>query len=505
MGALPAVRVAHVKQSFLTATGQEEVDAFGRCRPVRGTDVSNWQAAQIVLSQPLSIIAQEPSYPDRALQHSGDRVHFRLFDLRWLESAWLRSTIPLRGRLSNLLQAVLRLCMRRSSPRTASASQPLCKDKMLDSMVLFSLATVASAVITLPVHRLPVQKDALARRHHRNLPISEIGHTAFYTNITVGGILYPNVIIDTGSSISWVQNFVLSHSGINTTEHFKEKFGDGSSVDAFMVRDTVGLGKLRLNTTIGSVLTGSRPDSAQANGIIGFGPEFLARQYFDKPTRYRVLMEELVAAGAIERNVLCLTFKPVDTTASHAVDSQAMTLGGINASLLQSPPVYTPRLPAILNPQGKPRLYWSALVEFPSIGLLKTDSKAAYTLFDSGTTFSAIPKPYFDKWFSQIPGAFMDAQVEAVGFPRSSIEHIPSLDFRIEGVTFAMPGASLLLPDDYAASLGFDIKKNAYSFVTKGDEGKGGIFGVYHHERFAVVLDADNETIGVAKTSFSPA
>ncbi|GAA98357.1 uncharacterized protein L969DRAFT_93045 [Mixia osmundae IAM 14324] len=326
---------------------------------------------------------------------------------------------------------------------------------------------------------------------------------------------YSNLFVDTGSAVTFFNPYVPTPTAVKTPVVFNETFGSGETASGNVFRDTISLGGtgIKLKMDFGGVTYPSNPygpGPESTNGYVGFAPQELADAVFGsggaKPGEVKTLMTQLTADKLIDANIIGLGFVPADLQGLDGLNKGALTLGGIDKSVLKSEMTWTSRLPPIFTAVGFSAQYWSFAMEIPSLGIYKKDATASYSFIDTGATITLLQPKYFKRWFSKIEGATLSPAEQLVKVPRSSIHTIPDLDIVIEGVPFTIPGKYLLFPDSYLRRYGYDMS-TAWSYVAATPQpAQFNVLGAYSLARLYVALDAQTSPprIGFGKTTHTP-
>ncbi|GAA98048.1 uncharacterized protein L969DRAFT_16163 [Mixia osmundae IAM 14324] len=390
---------------------------------------------------------------------------------------------------------------------------------LLDMLGLVGALLVSSA-FALPPHRgleIPVKRkltqDGLLNerlRKRTNVAVDTWEINGFYLDLTIGATKYTNLLIDTGSAVTFVSPYTGSSTATNTGVTFKETFADGSVATGTIWEDQVEFGGIKSKLAFGGYPSKTRtaPIPNDKNGIFSMGTEQdLSTVLINAGTQHiGTIPAQLAVQKIIPANLIQLKFIP-DGFIGESTDGGAMSLGAIDTTFLTSPITYTPRLPGLKGLDGKIIEYWAASVELPSLGLLKTNANKAFTLIDSGTTYTQIFETPFKTWLAKIPGAFYNATAGATQIPKTSLAKIPALDWTIEGKTFTVSGQALLVGD--AVVSGFNLNPAyLWSYVqSTGSDAGMQILGTYSLTYISVILDASSAVprLGFAKTKYSPA
>ncbi|GAA97360.1 uncharacterized protein L969DRAFT_82160 [Mixia osmundae IAM 14324] len=388
---------------------------------------------------------------------------------------------------------------------------------------IFAVAAALSfcAAIKLPVYRrehAAVASLGKRRLHHHvsdkhyRWPIPIIGGSNLFANVSIGDVDYGYCSLDTGSPATLIQHYAMGPNAKNLTTPYATVFADFSVFLGNMYEDKFTLSGSGLSFDFkfaGQIVPGG-PVSDDINGIIGLSPQATQDEFFEetahlKPGTYLNLMAQLTAKKLIAADIISMYFQPRDTSRTLGTDAGALEIGGINYALHKSDVVYEDMLGPWHNHVSNDDIqYWALKVAIPSVGIEASDPVASFTAIDTGSSQLLLQKPAYTKWYKTIPGVFTDNTYGVVGFPNSSIPHVPNLDFVVNGVTFKLPGSELLLPGSYVNELGLD-PKYSYSYVAETLLPGLNVFGSFFLERFAVILDGDKKRIGFAKTAYSPA
>lgn len=292
--------------------------------------------------------------------------------------------------------------------------------------------------------------------------------------VNVGSQTFHNMVIDTGSSNTWVgadTTFSAGLTGKSTGKSVEVRYGSGS-FNGTEYTDTVSLGGLIVTSqSIGVALSSSGFEGT--DGIIGFGPTDLTKGTVSGSNTVPTFMNNLYSQGTIFTEVLGIYF--ADESGSDTNDANGvLTLGGTDASLYSGSITYTDRV-------GN---YWGVEVSEVSYGGSDLGS-ISQAIVDTGTTLIYLPTSVYNKFLSDSGGS-LDKDS---GLVRYTSEPTENLTFTIGGTIFAMTPTDYLVPKGQYKNFGLS-RRYYYSYVNDGgDKVPDAVLGMYFLTNFYSVFD----------------
>lgn len=204
--------------------------------------------------------------------------------------------IPVSGKQScNLLGLA-----RRDSARAAN---------LLSSWVSLRSAVLLAEYIDLDRLEAPIQEQETASSNDTSFALSALSsvpatnQAVYYTVQVQLGDQWHEMMLDTGSSVSWVKNYSSSNTTTYSNAEFATRYGLGS-IEGQIIYDTLHIGDMTVsNQGIGAI---SNSVDMDVNGLLGLGPAELAQGTFTSGVVVSTVMETLLAQAQIEEAVFQL-------------------------------------------------------------------------------------------------------------------------------------------------------------------------------------------------------
>ncbi|KAF8317928.1 acid protease [Clavulina sp. PMI_390] len=321
--------------------------------------------------------------------------------------------------------------------------------------------------------------------------------SCYFTTLTIGTQSFSELIVDTGSSNTWVgagTKYVKSSTGTSTGKSFSVTYGSGT-VKGTEYTDTVTFGGL---TVVGQSIgvASSSSGFSGTDGIVGFGPVILTEGTVSGTTEVPTLMDNLKSNGAISTEVLGVYFTPV--TGSNVEESNGeLTIGGVDTAK------YTGTLTYFSKSTTSPySYYWGIDTTSMSYGSTSLSS-AASAIVDTGTTLIYIPTSAYNKFLTASGGTTDSTQ----GIPRFSTAPTGNFTITIGGVAYVMTPSMYLIPTAQLSVWGLSTKYS-WSWIANGGSTAADvnfIIGMKFLEHFYSVYDTTNSRIGKQAFHYSPA
>ncbi|KAF8626022.1 hypothetical protein AX15_005112 [Amanita polypyramis BW_CC] len=332
-----------------------------------------------------------------------------------------------------------------------------------------------------------------------NEPIDNVAVT-YVASIGVGSpATYYNLIVDTGSSNTWVgagKKYVRTRSSKQTRDTVSVQYGSGSFkgteyVDnvtiepGFTIRQSIGVA----TTAIG--FTGY-------DGILGIGPVDLTRGTLSPDTNKIIptVTDNAYNQGFLRVNKIGISFEP--TVLPSTVNGE-LSWGGIDRRKFTGPITYAP-----ITSTFPSSLYWGidqSITYGDSTDIL-TDASG---IVDTGTTLIMLASDAFATYVSAT-GGVMDHSVGLLTITPTQYANLESLFFEINGDTFELTPNAQIWPRSLNTLIGgkrnriylivIDIGKNSGS-------GLDFINGFTFLERFYTIYDTTRQAVGFATTPYT--
>ncbi|KAG2354842.1 aspartic peptidase domain-containing protein [Suillus spraguei] len=322
-----------------------------------------------------------------------------------------------------------------------------------------------------------------------------------------------NLIVDTGSSVTWVKNdvYVQTDTSVNTNRRVKQEYGharddddddsddsddgdngddsDDDSGDGIIWNDTVTLGGLNVTGfPIGDI------------GILGIGPKSLSLESLtDEPDdMIPTITDYLYDQGKIDEYVFGVFFQPITTEPDSL--SGEVTFGGTDNTKYIGDVVYTP-----VTRESPASDFWgiSQRITYGTTEILDTSAG----IVDTGTVLLNLPSDAFEKYVTAT-GATRDEGNGLLSLTMDKYNALQDLDFHIEGKIFSLTANAQIWPRSLNDKVGGE-PDGIYLIVTNSGahSGQGNDFnlGQTFLRRFYTVFDRTNSRVGFAKTPFTDA
>ncbi|KZV74838.1 aspartic peptidase A1 [Peniophora sp. CONT] len=358
-------------------------------------------------------------------------------------------------------------------------------------------------------HKLHTTSRANTRKTEGRVNIADAGsvgvenQAVVYTaaiDIGVPATTY-NVIVDTGSSNTWVgavDEYIPTDSATWTGQLLYVEYGSGSVVGVEYT-DTLSLGN---GLTIKNQSIGSS-DYAQGiapyDGILGIGPLDLTAgsMTLDSSETIPTVPDNLAAQGSISSEVIGIAFEPAS---SQSTSSGQLTFGGVDSSKFTGDITYTP-----LTKTQPSAAYWG-IDQTVAYGD-KTILPLTAGIVDTGTTLLMIASDAFSN-YTAATGAVLDSTTGLLTVTPTQFNNLESMFFTISGTTFELTPNAQLWPRSLNSAIG---GKDDELYLILGDighnssQGMDFINGMAFLERFYSVFDTTNSRVGFATTPFTHA
>ncbi|KAJ8593242.1 acid protease [Rhizopogon salebrosus TDB-379] len=361
--------------------------------------------------------------------------------------------------------------------------------------LLLALSNTESLVVRNPLVTLPV-----ARRDGWSGGTSVINNAVNY--IAQVGVGSPattyNLIIDTGSSNTWVgagTTYVKTITSVKIGQPMAVGYGSGY-LSGTEYTDTVTLGSdLGIKQQSIGVANNSIGFTGY-DGILGIGPVDLTENtLLDEPfTTFPTVTQNLVTQGSISKNVVGISFEP--TQAQNVTNGQ-LTFGTTGSTKYTGTIAYTP-----LTTTEIASYYWG-IDESITYGTQTILSKTA-GIVDTATTL--IPRVHAYSAYQSATGSTLDQPTSLLRITLTQYNALENLSFNTGSSTFTLTPNGQIWPRFLNTNLG---GSSSYVYLIVGDlgtpsgEGLDFIKGYTFLERFYSVFDTDNSCVGFATTSFT--
>ncbi|EGG11789.1 aspartic peptidase A1 [Melampsora larici-populina 98AG31] len=300
------------------------------------------------------------------------------------------------------------------------------------------------------------------------------------------------LIIDTGSSNTWVGSGTRlenSESTIPTGSTFSVSYGSGSAWGTEVLEKVSVSSTISVNQSIG--IASESFGFNDVDGILGLGPSKLTVGTQTEPKKQiPTIMDTLFHAKKIARPVLGVFFAP---SHNNSTRNGRLTFGGVQNSLFHGKMSWIPKTST--KPSSS---YYGVNLTITASGKSIMPNKAG--IVDTGTTLVLLPDDAFKRYVNMIPNAkILDDGL--VMFPKSSIQHIPTLEFDFGIFKATLTSNQQVLPIDQAHYYGASTRMR-YSYVsamgTQSGTGLDFILGQKFLEHYYTAYDSQSGSVGIA-------
>ncbi|KAF8317083.1 acid protease [Clavulina sp. PMI_390] len=395
----------------------------------------------------------------------------------------------------------------------------------LVALALLPLVTSAPSTLTKRVS-LPIKKrgsntstskdivnrDLARLAHYNSRSFSKRDAVGTVTNedvsyvalVTICGKEY-SLIVDTGSSNTWVSNSLdqlilcLSITGAGqpfapngcqrTGNSVSVRYGSGSFGGEEYTGDVNFAGLTAASQSFGVASSSTGFDGV--DGIIGFGPVDLTEGTVSGVNTVPTFMDTLYSQGAIPDEVLGVYFSPESGSDTADVNGE-LSLGAPDATRYTGTLSYFRK-----STMGSFASYWGLSgisLQYNKAGL-GTGSYSA--IVDTGTTLIYIPTLAYDAFLVVAGGGETDS---ASGLARFKKEPTGTFTITVGGVAFPLSPAQYLVPQAQYSNFGLS-SGYYYSWINNGGtflDGVNFIIGQKFLENYYSVYDTTDSRIGFA-------
>ncbi|KAF7312284.1 AB hydrolase-1 domain-containing protein [Mycena indigotica] len=315
------------------------------------------------------------------------------------------------------------------------------------------------------------------------------------------------LLIDTGSSNTWVGNSKLYRATLETRPDgvipgpVVLVYGSGLFTGVEMVEQLSLTQQLRIRNQSIAVSEPPLPQGfSNMDGILGIGPVDLTRgtmilenDQHEIPT----VVDNLFSSGVIPAPVVGIYYEPA--TIESSVNGE-LTLGGVDDTKYLDQVHYTP-----ITTSTPASSYWG----IDQTIVYGTETILAQTsgIVDTGTTLILLATDAFSAYKSAT-GATYDNSTGLLKISTEDFHRLKNLDFHIGGQTFSLTPDAQIWPRLLNSDIGGD-SQSIYLIVgdlgTNSGSGLDFINGYGFLERFYSVYDTGNRRVGLAETQYTNA
>lgn len=306
--------------------------------------------------------------------------------------------------------------------------------------------------------------------------------------------IFPNLLIDTGSSNTWVgatTPFRSTATTQDTGELMEVIYGSGFVLGEEVIdRLDFGANLIIPQQSIGSAIVQSGFDGL--DGILGIGPQGLTLGTTQDGGIVPTVTDNLFSSGVISENLIGISFNPTTTIVS---PNGELTWGGVDTSKFTGGLTFAP-----VTSTSPASEFWG-IDQSVSIGnnvILPTTAG----IVDTGTTLLLLATDAFAKYQAST-GGVPDAATGLLRITPQQFISLQNLDFHIGGTTFTLVPNAQIWPRALNAAIG-GTSDFVYLIVadlgTPSGEGFDFVDGFAFLERFYSVFDTTNRRVGFATT-----
>ncbi|KAJ7105859.1 putative aspartic protease [Mycena epipterygia] len=332
--------------------------------------------------------------------------------------------------------------------------------------------------------------NARLNHYFKKSPVSELASAPVINEIfsyiaeTVVGSQTFNLIIDTGSSNTWVgatTKFVAGSTGKSTGDSVEVSYGSGS-FSGTEFTDTVSIGGTRVTgQSIGVAKTSSGFEGT--DGIVGFGPVDLTEDTVSGVSTVPTFMQNLVSQGVISENILGVSFAPLSGSDEEDTNGE-LTFGGVDDSKFTGSITYTTAVAP----------WWGVSVSKFAFGSTSLGTTTASGIVDTGTTLLYVPTTIYTKFLSTSGGKLDNNS----GLVKFTTKPTSNFSFVVGGTTFTLTPTQYLVPTAQYSNWGIS-GSGFYTYIADGgSEAPNTILGMTFLENFYSVYDVANNRVGLA-------
>ncbi|KAG2140221.1 aspartic peptidase domain-containing protein [Suillus bovinus] len=351
--------------------------------------------------------------------------------------------------------------------------------------------------------RVAALQDHILKHGGHSTPATNLGNGYFVAvNIGSPATTY-NLIIDTGSSNTWVgakTPYVGTSTSSSTGERVQVTYGAGYFSGTEYI-DTVDFGNgLTIAQQSIGVANNTSDNWGDADGILGLGPVGLTEgSLIDDPgMTIPTVTNNLHSQGAIHRETVSIYFEPIYGV--QTIINGELTFGGTVKKEHAGSITYTP----ITNAYPASN-YW---------GIDQSITYGALTILSStagvvavGTTFIHIATDAYETYKSATGGT-PDAATDLLLISSAQYAALENLDFNIGGETFSLTPNAQIWPrvlNTYIGGSSNGIYLVVNDLGTTSGKGFDFVNGYPFVERFLTVFDASRSRVGFANTPYTDA
>ncbi|KAF9582388.1 hypothetical protein BGW38_000272 [Lunasporangiospora selenospora] len=304
---------------------------------------------------------------------------------------------------------------------------PMLRVQLPNDSLTIWLATISTLNNSLPIqsrvypeNRTP---EALSRRllqkraaASSNVPLTSVLADVTYTmTMNIGTPPQPfNLLIDTGSSFSWVpsstclspmcqssKRFTCTNSATCLplgTSSFRGGYLDGLEVSGVFLQEHLGIGSLEFTGVIGAVTQASTINVATVDGILGLTYTHGGLNKTNPDTIAIEVLNLLKNTSALTENKIGVWLQRTELAPNTiTTPGGEITFGGVNPQRFEGEVTYINSIPGDHS--------WTIPVAGMTVGGKSVNINSVTATIDTGTTVIAIPRKDAELINGLIPGA----------------------------------------------------------------------------------------------------
>lgn len=323
-----------------------------------------------------------------------------------------------------------------------------------------------------------------------NVPATNIVDTyTVSTKVGTGSNTY-NLIVDTGSSNTWVgaqSNKRYQKTGKDTGETVSVSYGSGSFSGEEYI-DSVILGSLTVkNQGIGAASTAT--GFTGVDGILGVGPADLTDGTTSGGEEIPTVVDNAKSQGTIPNAILGVYFAPTTSTSSQ---NGELAFGAPDTAKYSGSITYVP-----VTSTSPASYYWGI---DSTLGYSTTTYGTTSGIVDTGTTLILIATDYFNK-FKSATGGTVDSTTGLLKIPSSKYSTLKNFTIKVGGTSFNLTPSQYIVPQSEVSYYG-GTSGSYYAYIgdlgSTSGQGLDFIYGQKFLENYYSIFDTTNNRVGLA-------
>ncbi|KAJ7451644.1 acid protease [Mycena latifolia] len=311
-----------------------------------------------------------------------------------------------------------------------------------------------------------------------------------------------DLLIDTGSSNTWISAVDKPYKPTSTSKDTRKKFqityGSGDCAGS-LYTDQITLGpKLVIQDQVVGVAD-QASDMNGMDGILGIGPVDLTQGTDSSNEEIPTVTDNLLKQKLINDESIGIYYEP--TTSANAANG-SLSFGGPDSSKYTGKLNYFP-----ITPKSPASAYWG-IEQSISYGGQEIMS-CCPGIADTGTTLVMLPSSVFQA-YQKATGAVLDPSSQLLTVTEDQYNNMQSMIFNIGGVKHELCKNAQIWPRSMADSIGCPKGKICLIFADMGQinvdqDGLCFINGFTFLQRFYSVYDVSKQQVGFATTEHTMA